>query len=341
VTTLAADRITVAFGEHVAVDDVSLAVDAGAAVGLVGESGSGKTTVARVLCGLLTPASGVVLLDGQRLPRRRSVAQRRAVQMVFQDPFGSLNPRRRVGSMLTELLHVHGLASGAERARALELLELVGLPGTALGRYPAAFSGGQRQRIAIARALAAEPRIVIADEPVSALDVSVQATVLRVFAQLRTELDIGLLLISHNLAVIRVLCETVAVMYLGRLVETATTAELFDDPRHPYTRALLDAVPRLRPAAAPGVLAGAAVAPADARAGSPLATAVPATPAQERSSTPPLTGGCPYAPVCPLVQQICREQAPALEPVGTGPRRAACHFRDEPASRIRPAAVTS
>jgi oligopeptide transport system ATP-binding protein len=321
VTTLSADRITVAFGDQVAVDDVSLAVDAGASVGLVGESGSGKTTVARVLCGLQPPGSGVVLLDGQRLPRRRSVAQRRAVQMVFQDPFGSLNPRRRIGSMLIELLRVHGLAKGAEGARALELLELVGLPGAALDRYPAAFSGGQRQRVAIARALAAEPRIVIADEPVSALDVSVQATVLRVFAQLRSELDIGLLLISHNLAVIRVLCETVAVMYLGRLVETGTTAELFEDPRHPYTRALLAAVPRLRPS----VDVAEVVAVGE----------VPATPSQQAESAPPLTGGCPYAPVCPLVQQICRERAPALEPVGTGPRRAACHFRDEPARRIR------
>jgi oligopeptide/dipeptide ABC transporter ATP-binding protein len=306
VTTLSAEGITVAFGDLVAVDDVSLAVDTGAAVGLVGESGSGKTTVARVLCGLQTPDSGSVLFDGAALPRRRSVAQRRAVQMVFQDPFGSLNPRRRIGSMLVELLRVHELSKGAERARARELLELVGLPEAALDRYPAAFSGGQRQRIAIARALAAEPRLLIADEPVSALDVSVQATALRVFAQLRSDLGIGLLLISHNLAVVRVLCETVAVMYLGRLVETGTTTELFEDPRHPYTRALLAAVPRLRP----------------------VVTAPPVTPAQESASAPPLSGGCAYAPVCPLVQQICREQAPALDPVGNGPRRAACHFRD-------------
>ena len=320
-TTLAADQITVSFGDLVAVDDVSLTVDAAASVGLVGESGSGKTTVAKVLCGLQRPDSGRVLFDGQMLPRRRSVAQRRAVQMVFQDPFGSLNPRRRIGSMLTELLRVHGLSSGSERARALELLELVGLPGAALDRYPSAFSGGQRQRIAIARALAAEPRIVIADEPVSALDVSMQATVLRVFAQLRSELDIGLLLISHNLAVIRVLCETVAVMYLGRLVETGTTAELFEDPRHPYTRALLAAVPRLRPSVDVAEVVGIG--------------GVPATPSQQTASAPPLTGGCPYAPVCPLVQEVCRERAPALEPVGTGPRRAACHFRDEPARRMR------
>jgi len=317
VTTLAAHQITVSFGDLVAVDDVSLTVEAAASVGLVGESGSGKTTVARVLCGLQTPDSGRVLFDGQTLPRRRSVAQRRAVQMVFQDPFGSLNPRRRIGSMLTELLRVHGLSSGFERERALDLLELVGLPGAALDRYPAAFSGGQRQRIAIARALAAEPRIVIADEPVSALDVSVQATVLRVFAQLRSELDIGLLLISHNLAVIRVLCETVAVMYLGRLVETGTNAELFEDPRHPYTRALLAAVPRLRPSV---------VGPPRREPEHRSTSAVAAVRSHD---------GCPYAPVCPLVQQICRDRAPALAQVGAGPRRAACHFRDEPPSRIR------
>ncbi len=317
-TALAGDRLRVSFGDLVAVDDVSLAIDAGASVGLVGESGSGKTTVARVLCGLQMPDSGEVSLDGEALPRRRSIEQRRAVQMVFQDPFGSLNPRRRVGSMLIELLRVHGLHRGAERARAQELVEQVGLPAAALDRYPAAFSGGQRQRIAISRALASEPRIVIADEPVSALDVSVQATVLRVFAQLRAELDIGLLLISHNLGVIRVLCETVAVMYLGRIVELASAEELFDDPRHPYTRALLAAVPRLRPAPAETIAAAADE---------------PATPDQGRISAPPLAQGCPYAPVCPLVAPICRERAPALEPVGDGPRLAACHFRDQGGSR--------
>jgi oligopeptide transport system ATP-binding protein len=328
VTTLAADQITVSFGDLVAVDGVSLAIDAGASVGLVGESGSGKTTVAKVLCGLQTPDSGRVLFDSEVLPRRRSVMQRRAVQMVFQDPFGSLNPRRRIGSMLTELLRVHDLSRGTERARALELLELVGLPASALDRYPAAFSGGQRQRIAIARALAAEPRIVIADEPVSALDVSVQATVLRVFAHLRSELDIGLLLISHNLAVVRVLCETVAVMYLGRLVETGTTAELFEDPRHPYTRALLAAVPRLRPPAeASSQEPEPELEPEDVRAIAHSPTDAPGTVSAH--------DGCPYAPVCPRVQQICRDRAPALEPVGDGPRRAACHFRDEPARRIR------
>jgi oligopeptide transport system ATP-binding protein len=313
-STLAGDGLRVTFGDLVAVDDVSLAIESGASVGLVGESGSGKTTVARVLCGLQAPDAGTVTFDGAALPRRRTVEQRRAVQMVFQDPFGSLNPRRRIGSMLTELLRVHGLASGVERDRALELMELVGLPAASLDRYPAAFSGGQRQRIAIARALAAEPRVVVADEPVSALDVSVQATVLRVFAQLRSELGIGLLLISHNLAVIQVLCESVAVMYLGRIVETAPAAELFDDPRHPYTRALIDAVPRLRSSAAP---------------------AVSEPPAQPPASAPPLGQGCPYAPVCPLAQPICAERAPALEPVGSGPRRAACHFRDDPPRRTR------
>ena len=247
-TTLSADRITVAFGDQVAVDDVSLAVDSGASVGLVGESGSGKTTVARVMCGLQPPGSGEVRLDGQRLPRRRSVAQRRAVQMVFQDPFGSLNPRRRIGSMLTELLRVHGLAKGAEAARALELLELVGLPAAALDRYPAAFSGGQRQRIAIARSLAAEPRIVIADEPVSALDVSIQAGVINLLEDLKGRLGLSYLFVAHDLAVVRHIADRVAIMYLGKIVEIGDGDLIFQDPQHPYTKALLSAIPVPDPA---------------------------------------------------------------------------------------------
>jgi oligopeptide/dipeptide ABC transporter ATP-binding protein len=326
-TALRADSLTVSFGDLVAIDGVSLSIDAGDAVGLVGESGSGKTTVARVLCGLQTPDAGRVLLNDHPLPRRRSVAQRRAVQMVFQDPFASLNPRRRIGSMLIELLRAHHLSPGVEHDRARELIELVGLPDAALDRYPAAFSGGQRQRIAIARALATQPRILIADEPVSALDVSIQATVLQVFGQLRSELGIGLLLISHNLAVVRVLCETVAVMYLGRIVETAPTAELFHDPRHPYTQALLAAVPRLRPRSAA----------LDSHRDTAIAAPVPSHHDPTAGSSPVRTDsdahGCPYAAVCPRAEQICRARTPELATVGAGPRRAACHFRDEPSRR--------
>lgn len=230
----------------VAVDGVSLTVPAGGAVGLVGESGSGKSTVARVITGIQRPDSGVVTLDGAALPPRRTRAQHRAVQLVFQDPYSSLNPRRTVRSMLRELLAVHGLARGSDAdRRCAELMEQIGLPEAALDRRPSAFSGGQRQRIAIARALAVEPDVIVADEPVSALDVSIQATILELFARLRAELGVSLLLISHNLAVVRQLCDQVAVMNGGQIVEFGERDQIFSAPQHEYTRTLLDAVPRL------------------------------------------------------------------------------------------------
>jgi ABC-type glutathione transport system ATPase component len=230
----------------VAVDGVSLTVPAAGAVGLVGESGCGKTTLARVITGIQRPDSGEVRLDGQPLSLRRDLTQRRAIQLVFQDPYSSLNPRRTIRSVLRELLAAHGIARGeAADRRCAELMELVGLPVSALGRRPAAFSGGQRQRLAIARALAVNPSVIVADEPVSALDVSIQATILELFANLRAELQVGLLLISHNLAVVRQLCDEVAVMSGGRIVEFGDRAQIFGAPQDPYTRTLLDAVPRL------------------------------------------------------------------------------------------------
>jgi ABC-type glutathione transport system ATPase component len=238
-------------GNHpiVAVDGVSLSVPAAGAVGLVGESGCGKSTLARVIAGIQKAEAGSVQLDGEALTVRRSRAQRRAVQLVFQDPYSSLNPRRSIRSVLRELLMVHRLASGAAAdARCEELMSLVGLPPTALDRKPGAFSGGQRQRLAIARALAVEPRVIVADEPVSALDVSIQATILELFARLRAELGIALLLISHNLAVVRQLCDEVAVMNEGRIVEFGDRDQIFGAPEDPYTRTLLAAVPRLNAA---------------------------------------------------------------------------------------------
>ncbi|MGH2849912.1 MAG: ATP-binding cassette domain-containing protein, partial [Solirubrobacteraceae bacterium] len=219
VPLLSAVDLTVSFasarrGRILAVDGVSVRLHPGEAVGLVGESGSGKTTVARAIAGLLVPDSGEIELDGAPLTHRDRAA-RRAIQLVFQDPYASLNPRRTVGGVLRELLRVHDLASGPEiEARCVELMALVGLPPAALERKPGAFSGGQRQRVAIARAIAVQPRLIVADEPVSALDVSVGATILALFAHLRTELDLGLLLISHNLAVVAAICDRVAVMYL-------------------------------------------------------------------------------------------------------------------------------
>ncbi len=223
-------------GRLLAVDDVTLWAAAGEMLGVVGESGSGKTTVARCLVGLQAPDTGTILLSGVPLGARRSAEQRRAVQLVFQDPYNSLNPRLRIGTVLRQLLAAHRLARGAAAdVRSRELMGLVGLPADSLASYPSAFSGGQRQRIAIARALAVEPAVLVADEPISALDVSVQATILGLFADLRDRLGIGVVMISHNLAAVRHVCDRVAVMYLGRVVEQGTRDEVFHDPRHPYT----------------------------------------------------------------------------------------------------------
>ena len=228
-----------------AVDDVGFDLAQGESLGIVGESGCGKTTVARCVVGLQRPDAGSISIDGVDVEATRSRSERRAVQLIFQDPFSSLNPRMTIGAMLTQLLSFHDLARGAKaEERCRELLALVGLPSDALTRYPGAFSGGQRQRIAIARALAVEPRVIVADEPVSALDVSIQATILELFADLRDRLGISLVMISHNLAAVRHVCDRVAVMYLGKLVEVGTTQQVFADPRHPYTRSLLNAVPK-------------------------------------------------------------------------------------------------
>jgi oligopeptide/dipeptide ABC transporter ATP-binding protein len=305
--------LTVTFHSHGgalrAVDSVSFRLLAGETLGLVGESGCGKTTVAKCVVGLQQPDAGEISLDGVELSRRRTRSEHRAVQMVFQDPYSSLNPRLSVRRALTELLAVHGLARGrAAEARCRELMGLVGLPVGALDGYPSAFSGGQRQRIAIARALAIEPRILVADEPTSALDVSVQATILTLFADLQARLGISVLLISHNLAAVRQLCHRVAVMYLGRIVETGKREAIFSDPRHPYTQALLAAAPRIR--------------------------------SQEGLARPRLRGeppnpmakptGCPFHPRCPRAEPICTVELPDLARARGSAVRAACHFRDEP-----------
>ncbi len=232
-----------------AVDGVSIAVHEGETLGLVGESGSGKSTLARLLLRLERPTAGRVLFRGRDLAergRRELRGFRREAQIVFQDPFGSLNPRLTVGAALREVLRVHGLARGAAARRRIdELLTLVGLdPGAAL-RYPHEFSGGQRQRIGVARALAVEPRLVVADEPVSALDVSVQAQVLNLLMDLQERLGLTYLFIAHDLAVVRQVSDRVVVMRAGRIVEEGAAARLFEAPEHPYTRSLLAAVPRL------------------------------------------------------------------------------------------------
>ena len=230
-----------------AVDDVSFTIEKGETFGLVGESGSGKTTTGRCVLRLVEPTSGEVIFDGRdvlALPRGELQRLRRHMQIVFQDPFSSLNPRMRVGAIVEEPLAIHGFGSRPERrARVLELFELVGLDASHLDRYPHEFSGGQRQRIGLARALALSPSLIIADEPVSALDVSVQAQVVTLLMHLQRRLSLTYLFIAHDLRLVENICQRVAVMYMGRIVEMGETATLFAAPRHPYTKALLSAVP--------------------------------------------------------------------------------------------------
>lgn len=239
-------RLFGASEEFTAVDGVSLTVERGQTVGVVGESGSGKSTLARTIVGLTEASSGEVRYEGQVLAKKRSARLRRQIQMVFQDPGSSLNPSMTVRKTLSELLKFHELRSGtAIEERCKELLALVNLPEQALDVYPRSLSGGQKQRVAIARALALEPELIIADEPVAALDVSVQAAVLNVMADLQQELGIGLIFISHDLAVVRHVCRYVAVMYKGQIVEEAPVRDIFNAPQHDYTKALLAAVPSL------------------------------------------------------------------------------------------------
>lgn len=240
--------VGVAYGSSRVVGSVSLQVPPGRIVGLVGESGSGKTTLARAIVGAVPLASGSIRLNGVELRSgHRSRQERRAIQLVQQDPFASLNPALTIGFVLDELLRVHGLGGdrSGRRARSAELLALVGLGAGALDRYPRQFSGGQRQRIAIARALAVEPTVLVADEPTSSLDVSVQKTVLELLSALSARMNLATLFISHDLSVIHAVCDHVAVLQGGRVVELAPASRFFTHPEHPYSRALLEAVPRI------------------------------------------------------------------------------------------------
>jgi len=300
-------------GDVRAVDDISFEIRRGETLGLVGESGCGKSTVGRTLLRLYKPTAGRIVFDGQditRLSEHDLQPLRRRMQIVFQDPFASLNPRHSVGRIIGEPLRVHGLARGrTARLRVRELLEVVGLPADAATRYPHEFSGGQRQRIGLARALSLNPDFVVADEPVSALDVSIQAQIVNLMEELQSDFGLTYLFIAHDLAVVRHISDRIAVMYLGWIVEVSPAEELYDDPLHPYTISLLSAVPipdpeverQRRPILLPGDLPS------------------PANP-------PP---ACRFHTRCPYIQPTrCRDEVPPLRAIGSG-HLVACHWAEK------------
>jgi oligopeptide/dipeptide ABC transporter ATP-binding protein len=315
---MSAERISVRFAVGrrtlVAVDDVSLALHRGRTVALVGESGSGKSTLAMAMMRATAPDEGRILFQGQditRLSERRLKPLRRHFQMVFQDPYASLDPRLTVGRVIAEPLRAHRLGDRrAIRARVAEVLDQVGLPSSAMNRYPAQFSGGQRQRISIARALAARPSVIVADEPVSALDVSIQAQIVGLLAEIQASENLAYLVIAHDLALVHHISDRVVVLYLGRVLEEGPTAEVVSAPRHPYTAALLSATP------------------------------TPDDPQRERivlSGEPPSPidrpAGCVFHTRCPIARPMCATHTPTLDEAGPG-RTVACFFPGELASGL-------
>jgi oligopeptide transport system ATP-binding protein len=296
-------------GEVRAVDGVDFMIHRGETLGLVGESGCGKTTTGRCILRLAHPTAGEILYDGvdlAKLQRKELMAMRRRIQVIFQDPYSSLNPRMKVGEILAEPMKVHAVEpdAGKRAARVRELLGICGLDPRFADRYPHEMSGGQRQRVGIARALALEPEFIVCDEAVSALDVSIQAQVVNLLEDLRERFGLTYLFIAHDLAVVRHLCQRVAVMYLGRIVELAGNDELFDNPLHPYTQALLAAVP----VPDPSVEASRASRPAVGEVPSPI--------------NPP--SGCVFHPRCPIAVERCKQARPEVREVRPG-HWAACH----------------
>ncbi len=304
--------VKVAVGQIKAVDSVSFELRRGQTLGLVGETGCGKSTLARCIAGLIPATSGRVIFDGAditNLPWRRMRPFRREIQIIFQDPYSALNPRRRVGAIIADPFTAYGTMSGHARKRTVqELMERVGLNPEHYNRFPGEFSGGQRQRIGVARALALKPKLIICDEPVSALDVSIQAQMLNLLADLQAEFGLSYLFIAHDLSVVRHMSDQVLVMYLGKIAEVGTRSDVYDSPRHPYTTALLSAAPVADPEASTArrriILSGDVPSPLN----------------------PP--SGCRFHPRCPKSQDLCASQEPVLESKPGDPEshRAACHF---------------
>lgn len=299
-------------GANRAVDGVTLHIRPGETLGLVGESGCGKSTLGKAVVRLLKPTDGQVVFDGKdvtHLSRGAMKPIRRDVQMIFQDPAESLNSRLTVGSLISEAFEIHGIGDPAWRKqRVVELLEQVGLPAAAADRFPFEFSGGQRQRIGIARAIALEPKLVICDEPVSALDVSIQSQILNLLLDLQEEMGLSYLFIAHDLAVVKHISDRIAIMYLGQLMETGGADEIYEDPKHPYTRALIAAIPE----------------PDPSRRGKPKVVLEGDVPSP---IDPP--SGCVFHTRCPHVQDRCRAEKPVLRDLiasDGGRRQVACHF---------------
>jgi oligopeptide transport system ATP-binding protein len=296
-----------------AVDGVSFTIQRGQTLGLVGESGSGKTTIGRTIIRLYRPTDGHVYFENYdlaRLPREQLRQVRNRIQMIFQDPFASLNPRYTIGSLIAEPMHIYNVASKKEiRDRTVELLRVVGLRPEYIDRYPHEFSGGQRQRIAVARALSINPDFVIADEPVSALDVSIRAQVLNLLQRLQQQFHLTYLFVSHDLSVVRHVADRIAVMYLGKIVELADRDELYNAPKHPYTKALLSAVPipdpKIEKRRKRIILSGDLPSPIR------------------------IPSGCRFHTRCPMAQSICREIEPAFARKEGHDHYAACHFSDK------------
>ncbi|HEX7673514.1 MAG TPA: dipeptide ABC transporter ATP-binding protein [Bdellovibrio sp.] len=296
-----------------AVDDVSLTVRKGETLGLVGESGCGKSTLGRTLIRLYEPTSGEIAFDGQDFLKLKGESlrlKRKNMQMIFQDPYASLDPRMTVGQAIRQPMDIHNVGTSAERtARVLELIELVGLRKSAVNRYPHEFSGGQRQRISIARAIALNPELIICDEPVSALDVSIQAQILNLLEDLQEKLGLTYIFISHDLSVIEHVCDRIAVMYLGKIVEVASRDELFANPQHPYTQALIGAIPRV----------GAGKKKMKKSLGGEVPSPI----------NPP--SGCSFHTRCPYKMDICVSKTPVLE--GTDSHKKACWLEKAPSMK--------